>query len=835
MFKQITKIVAVAIFASTIVGFAYSANAQDVTTIKITDKVKTKDCINLGINFNASSSNAGKSPLFVNFEGGGNRLLCKGILYKDGFVNYWYGNKNDYNEKDGVINKNSSLLHTKGWIGGEIRIITGLGLGEKRKIVSAEFRDEFGDFWKKEKSQRIFYKFDRPIEGLPEDKRVSDKMLIDTLKTGSKGAFNKLHQTDPFRRVCVFIEKNSIDEGATLNTNNKRNLNIYAVKETYPNAFGYCSLMMEGQNSEAQAVFEARNLQYETAETGWELTYWAKIKKGAPKMKFIAQLQNKDFASEPAPLTKEWAKHSIVLNLKGNKIAQTKQGRLDFLLNVTGGNVLLDDVQIRNTTKYENPTAYTDDMVNVLKYIGAGVLRRLQCGGSSVHNYINTRDKQISGRGGSHANFSYNCRVVSGLKAPEYYTLAEHIGASPWLNLPGTLTNEEVGQLVEYLAAPADVGLGKLRASQGHPKPWTETFPKIYLEFGNESWNYMSPYLGGGWNGPDYWRELIKAGKASKYYKKNIIFNMGTHGSSDGIEIMENSPNADSFAFAPYVVQGKKFFGNEGVAEQLDTTDKHLRWVFYHSLAGHSRIANENADNRYAYAKKHGFDIAVYEFGYHTNLLKTKLQKKMANMTFESRAGGVNLINCMLTMMKNHEVKTQCLHCFQASSGPKSPWHNVKSTRADNVAYRPTIHAMALANNVINGGGDLVETIHSGLNPYFEPPHIDMGGKKKKHSKSKGISKCPVIHSYAFTNGNQRGLILVSLDTLKDQKIKFDLGSSVKNVKSWVVTSDKITDENSIKENDKVIMKEFAPENFVNGGTQTLKPCSMYGFTWTVK
>ncbi len=45
----------------------------------------------------------------------------------------------------------------------------------------------------------------------------------------------------------------------------------------------------------------------------------------------------------------------------------------------------------------------------------------------------------------------------------------------------------------------------------------------------------------------------------------------------------------------------------------------------------------------------------------------------------------------------------------------------------------------------------------------------------------------------------------------------------------------KKTFKNTRKESNKVLMKEFKPDNFVNGGTQTLKPCSMYGFTWSVK
>lgn len=69
--------------------------------------------------------------------------------------------------------------------------------------------------------------------------------------------------------------------------------------------------------------------------------------------------------------------------------------------------------------------------------------------------------------------------------------LCAEVGCDPWLIVNPFFTADENAKLMEYLAAPADVGYGKLRAGQGRPEPWTKAFKKIYIESANEAWNSM--------------------------------------------------------------------------------------------------------------------------------------------------------------------------------------------------------------------------------------------------------------------------------------------------------------------------------------------------------
>lgn len=72
-------------------------------------------------------------------------------------------------------------------------------------------------------------------------------------------------------------------------------------------------------------------------------------------------------------------------------------------------------------------------------------------------------------------------------------SLCEEIQTEPWLIVNPYFTREDHLGLMEYLAAPADVGYGRIRAQQGHPEPWTTVFKKIHLECGNEMWNSIMP------------------------------------------------------------------------------------------------------------------------------------------------------------------------------------------------------------------------------------------------------------------------------------------------------------------------------------------------------
>ncbi len=88
-------------------------------------------------------------------------------------------------------------------------------------------------------------------------------------------------------------------------------------------------------------------------------------------------------------------------------------------------------------------------------------------------------------------------------KLPTALRMCRDAGADPWLIVGSYFDESEWLGLMEYLAAPynpaTDTPQGKpwayRRYSQGQQAPWTDVFPRLFLEYGNELWNGSFQYV----------------------------------------------------------------------------------------------------------------------------------------------------------------------------------------------------------------------------------------------------------------------------------------------------------------------------------------------------
>jgi hypothetical protein len=505
---------------------------------------------------------------------------------------------------------------------------------------------------------------------------------------------------------------------------------------------------------------------------------------------------------------------------------------LTFVFEATGGDALLDDVEIWLDGD-QNPTAFRDDVVVMLKRYRPGVLRKLQMGGSTIENTIRPPLESFSyaSQPGSRTG-PYEGHSTDPYGLHDMYELCEYIGCDPWYCLPGTITLDEMKAFMEYLGAPADVGLGKLRAALGHPQPWTTVFKRIHVEFGNEAWNNAGPYQCGGYNGPDYWHDLIAAGKRSPYATPGVVFHAAGQASYAGRNegIMRDCPNADRFSVAPYVIQG---FSKEEVARYYNTPDKLFRWAF--AWAIRRSISPDGAMYQNAeLARAAGMELSIYEVNHHITHGDGPLPPR--NELVTSIGGGINIANNMLLMLKDHHLRTQCLfsliqHSYNAHGiGPVRLWGTALCMRKGHERYRPTFLACATANRVI--GGDLVATEHGGANPTFSAEGVF---SRKGVETLEGI---PLIWSYAFRDGDRRGLVLVHLDTSRTRPVAIQFDGQVKSgrAKGWLLAADKITDNNEFEEDSpKVAVRELPMAGFQKGHRLSLPPHSLTALTWTVE
>ncbi|MEO1397323.1 MAG: hypothetical protein AAFU56_00460 [Pseudomonadota bacterium] len=69
-------------------------------------------------------------------------------------------------------------------------------------------------------------------------------------------------------------------------------------------------------------------------------------------------------------------------------------------------------------------------------------------------------------------------------------------GALPWLQIEWYHRPEDWADLMAYLGAPVSSGhpMALKRQAQGMSTPWTEVFPEILFEVGNETWNPLSDF-----------------------------------------------------------------------------------------------------------------------------------------------------------------------------------------------------------------------------------------------------------------------------------------------------------------------------------------------------
>lgn len=177
---------------------------------------------------------------------------------------------------------------------------------------------------------------------------------------------------------------------------------------------------------------------------------------------------------------------------------------------------------------------------------------------------------------------------------PSHLPLCELTGAIPWIVVSPAFDESEWQGLVEYLAAPYDPNVdipatkpwAHRRYIQGRQAPWTDVFPTMRIEFGNETWNGLFfPWTFR--NGREYGLYsdyMIRQMEASPYWADaedhiefllgGFIIDSGEEGFGQAAAI--EAPRADYVGIAPYfggwetdVVVGGTEVSDEGLTDLM--------------------------------------------------------------------------------------------------------------------------------------------------------------------------------------------------------------------------------------------------------------------------
>ena len=764
---------------------------DSVTTIRLTDEVLVEDTMRLGINLGGDAYYSGaalvKKRARNNFEGTMYRTCHFGPGSDTDGVSTWFTPRDPWRE----------LI-----IGGKYTILSGpskWSQGSVRNIGTREYRHQG-----QTKSFDHFL-LDRPLTVSQENPPIGIMIERDCTRDG------QLRSLDGY--WCA--KQNEI-----------------AIGDVADDSFGCAALRLVGSNEKAHYRFATHYQRYGQTNGTWQVRFKAKVVDGAPE---LAIRPDRNWG-KPATLlpSGEWRTYAETIQVDSvpEPTGAKDNPHLTFVFEATDGDVLIDDVEIWMEGD-ENPTAFRDDVVDMLRRYQPGVLRKLQMGGSTIENTIRPPLESFAyaSQPGSRTG-PYESHNTDPYGLHEMYVLCEYLGCDPWYCLPGTINLDEMKAFMEYLGAPAHTGLGKLRAKLGHPQPWTEVFDRIHIEFGNEAWNNAGSYQCGGYNGPDYWSDLMATGKESPYYTAGIIFHAAGQASYAGRNegIMGDCPNADCFSVAPYIIQR---FSKDEVARYYNTQDKLFRWAFAWAIRRSTSPDGAMYQNA-ELANTAGMELSIYEVNHHVTHGDGPLEPR--NELVTSIGGGLNVANNMLLMLKEHHLRTQCLfslvqHRYNAHNvGEVRLWGTALCMRKGRERYRPTFLACATANRVI--GGDLIATHHEGANPTFSSRGVFSSQDVET------IEDIPVIWSYAFQDGDRRGLILINLDTSQIRRVSIEFDGQVKGnlAHAWLMTAEKITDSNEFEERSpNVTVGEASMPGYKRGHELSLRPHSLTAMTWTVQ
>jgi hypothetical protein len=531
------------------------------------------------------------------------------------------------------------------------------------------------------------------------------------------------------------------------------------------------------------------------------------------------------FLSKIVSLSDKWSDYNFdfLASENGKDI-----GTVGLTFDVTGADVLLDDVSLSAAGERDNPTAFRDEVVETLRELHPGILR-YQDGdhlGSSIDNLIAAPFARV--RAGFSEGASQANAIPLGLQ--EFLQLCQAVGAEPWFNMPAGISPVEMKNLVEYLSGPASNGYGARRAARGQAAPWTSVFPVIHLELGNEEWNNVT-FAGSAMPDPVAYgqraKKIFLAARSSPYYaasKFDLV--IGSFASVPGWTQRElaNSGGYDSAAVAPYLFNRlDDASSEEAVFGPMLAEPEMLDSVPTGYMAEQTKVA-QGASRPAA--------LSVYE----VNLSTTSGAARQADIdgAVPSMGAGLALIDHMLLMMRDLGIKTQNVwslpgyeNQFQNSAGhqqEKTPLFGVVVDMggATNLR-RPQYLAEQLVNAAILP--TMLQTRLTGANPTWEQQRSGNGDIK--------LDKAHYLQTFAFADGAQRSLIVLNLSRTDALPLTFSGdGAPSGNVMVSRLGANKITDSNEVVS--KVAVAESRISSFKGQTPYRVPPFSMTVFRWTV-
>lgn len=519
-------------------------------------------------------------------------------------------------------------------------------------------------------------------------------------------------------------------------------------------------------------------------------------------------------------LTNGWADYSLPFGAdEGPEVSGTVV--VEFAP-VQQSAALLDEVSLRQTDGDPgNPTEFRDAVVAALRGLKPGILRYV-----NWQDLGNTLDNELAPvfarkRSGYSVYATNENNLMPGLH--EFLVLCEHLGAEPWYNIPPVFTSLETANLMEYLGGDATTPYGAIRASRGHPAPWTGVFPRIHLEFGNENWN-NSAYRGGAITASvpcgNRASELFAIVKAAPCYhpaKFQCVLGGQLGAAAANLQLHNASALHDAFTVAPYMAyRVDDFSSNEDLFGPLFAEPEW--WSFNPSPT--SGLMRGTLDSLNASGRP--VPLTVYEVNLHTTT--GNISQPALDRFTPSVGAAIAVADHMLVMLRQLGCRDQV---FFSLAGHRYTRPDTKTAALWGAVLdmgktdrkRPHYHAVRMMNDVL--GGDMIATTHSGENRTWDQPLMNRVSFTGAHC----------LQSFAFRDGGRRGLVVFNLDRTDPHEVTF----SGPNAPAGPVTLQRLTSANITDHNETTAV--VAPVTVDLAGFDpaqglVLPPFSMTVLTW---
>ncbi|HMO52230.1 MAG TPA: hypothetical protein PKE26_09905 [Kiritimatiellia bacterium] len=761
-----------------------------VTTVTLDDDILRREVARFGINID---DNYWEAPLLkvraaFNFEGIIYRQMHEGEVHTNGFLSYW---------------TQTNRIHQYGWNtiytnGAVFRIVSGEAKGTTGRITRIESRvvDVYGN---NNFTEQAFFVFEQPLSLQTNGVRNMGMLIEDY----SKQAEGYLGETDYWHTA-----------GTSLNTN-----------DAPPGSFGNTSLRLDGAQG---AILRAPTHFQRTADANgaWRVQFWSKRESGTPSL--LLRSESSYVAHQNIILSNDWQFHDLTLTAANIPTPNypTSDAHLVFRFESSGsGTVLLDDVLVWKVG-HTNNTSFTDDALAMFRQLNPGIIRYLRMGGDTVANLLAPPLRRYGRRFGEYTSVGPYTDTgtkfqKTAISLHEVAELAEAVGAEPWFCLPGTLRPDEVVLFMEYLSGPTNTPGGAMRAELGRTAPWTDTFRRLHVEFGNEAWNMAASYKLGGFNGADYWRDLIAAGKAVPTYSTNILFhaagqNFLTHMSN---RILDQTPNADRYSIAPYMLHSVDTNNLAGLTTTLDI----FNWFMAYPLF---KIHENGLPQQGVVSSNKNTEFSLYEYNYHTADGGAATQPIRAGFHV-SAAHGVSIVNTKLKMLETYGIRDQCFfQLFQLSFENSRLWGALHTVRPDRFRARPVFLGLQAANAVMDG--DLVRVALTGDNPLV----IATG---RYDSANLLVRAYTAIHAYGFNRGSTNGLVLINHHLTETQRVRLALNKYPVNEQAqrWQVLAPSFDADNEPERSEPLVsLTHDSAVFFANEAEVDLPPASVTAYRW---